>query len=227
MKRICASLAIVALAALAGGVSIMPACAAPPTVTPSPGYDARLQEQRARAGGYEPVVRRSETGFAAAREARFTTARIEAMPSAIAVSGCFSLALCVRLGFAVPAMAADYAGAISAYRRAHGLPAVKLDSRLNAVALKQARAMAASGSGQPQRRRQFFVARGGLAQIRGPRENIGAGFLKFCRNAEAMGKLRRPPRESPDGRARAGSASPSVDNPKSPYRKFWAMVITD
>jgi hypothetical protein len=33
---------VVALAALLGG----PALAAPPTVTPSPGYDARLQESR-------------------------------------------------------------------------------------------------------------------------------------------------------------------------------------
>jgi hypothetical protein len=35
-------LTIAALAALLGG----PALAAPPTVTPSPGYDARLQESR-------------------------------------------------------------------------------------------------------------------------------------------------------------------------------------
>ena len=52
----------------------------------------------------------------------------------------FLLALCCSLGFAASASAADYAGAISAYRRAHGLPAVQSDSRLNAVALKQAQA---------------------------------------------------------------------------------------
>jgi hypothetical protein len=34
-------------AALIGGVVAGPALAAPPTVVPSPGYDARLQEQRA------------------------------------------------------------------------------------------------------------------------------------------------------------------------------------
>jgi hypothetical protein len=33
--------------ALAGWASLIAAHAAPPTVTPSPGYDARLQEQRA------------------------------------------------------------------------------------------------------------------------------------------------------------------------------------
>jgi len=38
---------------------MVPANAAPPTVTPSPGYDARLQEQRAAAAAviYEPVMR--------------------------------------------------------------------------------------------------------------------------------------------------------------------------
>jgi hypothetical protein len=49
----------------------------------------------------------------------------------------FFLALAF-LGFAAAAHAADYAGAISAYRRAHGLAAVKSDSRLSDVALKQA-----------------------------------------------------------------------------------------
>jgi hypothetical protein len=39
-------------------------------------------------------------------------------------------------------------------------------------------------------------------------ENIGAGFLTF---AEMLKEWENS----------------SVDNPKSPYRKFWAMVITD
>jgi hypothetical protein len=43
MKR--TSVALVA--AFIGWLSLIPADAAPPTVTPSPGYDARLQEQRA------------------------------------------------------------------------------------------------------------------------------------------------------------------------------------
>ncbi len=36
-----------ALLALGGFAALAPARAAPPTVTPSPGYDARLQEQHA------------------------------------------------------------------------------------------------------------------------------------------------------------------------------------
>ena len=51
------------------------------------------------------------------------------------------LALIALISLTMPAMAADYASQISAYRRAHGLSAVKIDARLNAVALQQARAM--------------------------------------------------------------------------------------
>jgi hypothetical protein len=59
MKRFYASVAVAAAAAVAlgGWASLVPASAAPPTVTPSPGYDARLQEQRAASTIYEPVVR--------------------------------------------------------------------------------------------------------------------------------------------------------------------------
>jgi len=45
MKR--TGLAMLAIAVLAGSASLTSAHAVPPTATPSPGYDARLQEQRA------------------------------------------------------------------------------------------------------------------------------------------------------------------------------------
>ena len=45
MKR--NGLALMAMAALAVWGAPIPAHAVPPTATPSPGYDARLQEQRA------------------------------------------------------------------------------------------------------------------------------------------------------------------------------------
>jgi hypothetical protein len=51
MKRFHATLAIAVLAALGGWAS--PVDAAPPTATPSPGYDARLQEQRRAAVIYQ------------------------------------------------------------------------------------------------------------------------------------------------------------------------------
>jgi len=56
MKR--PGLALLAIAILAGWASLTPAHAVPPTVTPSPGYDARLQEQRAASRAAEvPVVK--------------------------------------------------------------------------------------------------------------------------------------------------------------------------
>jgi hypothetical protein len=55
---ILAALAIAVIGVFGGGAFMAPANAAPPTVTPSPGYDARLQEQRQRAAPtvYAPVV---------------------------------------------------------------------------------------------------------------------------------------------------------------------------
>jgi len=57
MKRSYTGRAGAAVMALAGWAWLAPASAAPPTVTPSPGYDARLQEQRAAASKvYEPAA---------------------------------------------------------------------------------------------------------------------------------------------------------------------------
>jgi hypothetical protein len=55
MRRICFSVAIGSVAALVGFALVAPVRAAPPTVTPTPGYDARLQEQRAAQTHYAPV----------------------------------------------------------------------------------------------------------------------------------------------------------------------------
>jgi len=56
MKR--TGLATLAIAVLAGWASLAPSHAVPPTATPSPGYDARLQEQRAASrAAVAPVVK--------------------------------------------------------------------------------------------------------------------------------------------------------------------------
>jgi hypothetical protein len=52
MKRILIALA--ATIAVTGGALLSPARAVPPTVTPSPGYDARLQESRS--GGSATII---------------------------------------------------------------------------------------------------------------------------------------------------------------------------
>src|SRR5450631_427616 len=72
----------------------------------------------------------------------FMTARIET-PVRFAMR---RYLLTLSLGFGGPVLAGDDTGAINAYRHAHGLPAVRLDGRLSAVALKQARAMASTGT---------------------------------------------------------------------------------
>jgi uncharacterized protein YkwD len=135
------------------------------------------------------------------------------------------LALAFSLGFIATAAAGDYAGEISAYRRAHGLPAVKSDGRLAAVALNQARAMAASGAVSHNAAGNFAMRVAPLRKSRAA-ENIGAGFLSF---AEMLKQWEHSSGHRENllmaGARRVGVAS--VDNPKSPYRKFWAMVITD
>jgi len=137
----------------------------------------------------------------------------------------FLLALSLGPGFVAPAAAADYASAISAYRRAHGLPAVRLDSRLSAVALKQAHAMASTGTVSHSAGGSFVTRVASLRKSRAA-ENIGAGFISFS-------EMLKQWEDSAGHRAnllmvgarRVGVAA--VGNPKSPYRKFWAMVITD
>jgi uncharacterized protein YkwD len=135
------------------------------------------------------------------------------------------LALCLIVVFAASASAADYAGAISAFRRAHGLPAVKLDGKLNAAALKQAQAMAATGSISHSAAGSFSSRMAPLRKSRAA-ENIGAGFLTF---AEMLKEWEKSPGHRGNlllpGMRRVGVAF--VDNQKSPYRKFWAMVISD
>jgi uncharacterized protein YkwD len=135
------------------------------------------------------------------------------------------LALSFSLAFAVAAKAADYAGEISAYRHVHGLPAVKLVGRPNAVALKQAQAMASTGTVGHSAGGDFSSRIAGLRKSRAG-ENIGAHFLSFAEMLKQWGDSAGH-RENPlmAGARRVSIAS--VDNPKSPYRKFCAMVITD
>ena len=129
------------------------------------------------------------------------------------------------LVWALPAQAADYAGQISAFRRAHGLSAVALDGKLNAVALYQAKAMSDSGKVSHDVGGLFPKRIASLRKAKAA-ENIAAGFLTFPEtlkqwedSAGHRENLLMP------GAKKVGVAF--VANPKSPYRMFWAMVITD
>ena len=129
------------------------------------------------------------------------------------------------LSFASMAHADSIAGQVSAYRRAHGLTTVRMDGRLNALALQQAQAMAA--------RESVSHTAGGLFQTRvaGLRrrlaaENIAAGFFTF---GETLKQWEDSAGHRENllmvGARRIGVAS--VSKPSSPYRRFWAMIITD
>ncbi len=136
------------------------------------------------------------------------------------------VAALVLLSFAHgPVLASDYATSISVYRRAHGLPAVKSDRALEAVALRQAQAMSAAGQVTHTVGGAFTTRIAGLRRSRAA-ENIGAGFLSFTEMFRQWQESRGH-RENllMPGARRVGVAS--VANARSPYRRFWAMVITD
>ena len=125
----------------------------------------------------------------------------------------------------MPAVAGDHASQISAYRRAHGLSAVRADSKLDAVALRQAQAMASSGTISHSAAGSFSARVAPLRKSRAA-ENIAAGFLSFAEtlkqwedSAGHRANLLMP------GAKKVGVASAA--NARSPYRMFWAMVITD
>jgi uncharacterized protein YkwD len=134
-----------------------------------------------------------------------------------------SIVLIVNL--TIPAMAADYASQISAYRRAHGLSAVRMDSRLSAVARQQARAMASRGVVNHTVAGNFTVRVAGLRK-RLAAENIAAGFATFSETLKQW-EDSAGHRENllMAGAHKVGIAS--AVNRRSPYGVFWAMVITD
>lgn len=123
------------------------------------------------------------------------------------------------------AHAAGCAAQISAYRRAHGLSAVRDDAALDRIARRQAAAMARAEVVNHTVDGNFFV-RIKPVHRRLAAENVAAGFLT-C--AETIKQWDASPghRENlriPAAR-RVGVAS--VAKPSSPYRRFWAMEITD
>lgn len=135
------------------------------------------------------------------------------------------LACSVAAVLCAPARAADYASEISAFRRTHKLSSVVQDSKLAAVALVQAQAMSASGKVSHDVGGPFSVRVSKLRKSKAA-ENIAAGFISFSETLKQW-------EDSPGHRAnllmpgarKVGVAS--VANPKSPYRMFWAMVISD
>ena len=116
---------------------------------------------------------------------------------------------------------------VSDYRRAHGLPPVELDPALNAVAERQARAMAGANllSHEVAGALPARLAAAG-ADRRAPIENVSAGYSSF---PAALGGWERSPHHNenllfPPVR-RMGIAAAAA--PGTRYKTFWSLVMTN
>jgi len=123
------------------------------------------------------------------------------------------------------AHAEDMAEMISRYRREHGLSSVRIDPQLTAVAERQAKAMAASGT------MDHSVAGSFASRISGvgsgvAAENIAAGTHSW---AETFRMWQNSPGHNANllqsRAARVGFAV--ARNDQTRYKTFWAMVIAE
>src|SRR5882672_747111 len=123
------------------------------------------------------------------------------------------------------AHADDRADMISRYRREHGLSVVKTDPQLTAIAERQAKAMAASGT------MDHGVAGSFASRISGAgtgmaAENIAAGTKTW---AETFRTWQTSPGHNANLlQSRADSVGIAVArNEQTRYKTFWAMVIAE
>jgi hypothetical protein len=134
--------------------------------------------------------------------------------------------ICFLLGLMIAASSAraeDITAMISQYRREHGLPAVKMDARLTAVAERQAKAMASSGI-MDHDVAGSFASRIGGANMTPAAENIAAGTktwadtLRIWKASAGHNKNLLL--------ADADSLGVAVArNENTQYKVYWAMVI--
>jgi len=136
----------------------------------------------------------------------------------------------VALGVIVAIMttvahAEDMAEMISQYRREHGLSTVKIDPQLTAIAERQAKAMAASGT------MDHSVAGSFASRLSGVRtgmaaENIAAGTHTWPETFRTWQKS--PGHNENLLLSRADSVGVAVArNEQTRYKTYWAMVIAD
>jgi hypothetical protein len=123
------------------------------------------------------------------------------------------------------AHAEDMAEVISRYRREHGLSTVKTDPRLTAIAEKQAKAMAASGTMDHSVAGSFSSRMSG-ARVGMAAENIAAGTKTWAETFRAW--QTSPGHNSNLLQARADSVGVAVArNEQTRYKTYWAMVIAE
>ncbi len=133
---------------------------------------------------------------------------------------CFLLGVMIAVS---PACAEDITAMISQYRREHGLPAVKTDAKLTAVAVRQAQAMASSGIMDHNVAGSFASRIAGI-NTASAAENIAAGtktwgetLRMWKASAGHNQNLLRPDSDS------IGVAVAYNENTR--YKAYWAMVI--
>jgi hypothetical protein len=131
--------------------------------------------------------------------------------------------LIVTAGAATAARAEDITAMISQYRRTHGLPALKVDPKLTAVAERQAQAMARSGI-MDHDVDGSFASRISTANVVTGAENIAAGTatwsdtLRMWKESAGHNKNLLTP-----GADIVGVAVARNENTR--YKTYWAMVI--
>lgn len=137
---------------------------------------------------------------------------------------CFLLSFVLAMMTAVSSAGAeDIIALISQYRREHGLPAVKMDAKLTAVATRQAQAMATSGI-MDHDVAGSFASRIAGANMTPAAENIAAGTKTWAETLRIW-------KESAGHNANlllrdADSIGVAVArNENTRYKVYWAMVI--
>jgi hypothetical protein len=135
------------------------------------------------------------------------------------------MAIAGAIAAATLAHAEDMSEMISRYRREHGLSSVKTDPQLTAIAQRQAKAMADSGTMDHSVAGSFGSRMSG-AGVGVAAENIAAG-------TKTWGETFRIWQNSPGHnanllQARADSVGVAVArNEQTQYKTFWAMVIAE
>jgi hypothetical protein len=134
--------------------------------------------------------------------------------------------ICFLLGLMIAgssARAEDITAMISQYRREHGLPAVKTDARLTAVAVRQAQAMASSGIMDHDVAGSFASRIAGV-NTASAAENIAAGTKTW---ADTLRIWKASPGHNTNLlRPDADIVGVAVaHNENTQYKTYWAMVI--
>ncbi len=136
-----------------------------------------------------------------------------------------ALSILLLIAASTAAWPADYATQVSAYRRSHGLGAVKTDPALTAAAQRQAAAMARAGGISHDIAGSFGSRIGGLGAGRAA-ENVAAGQGTFAATMKQWDESSGHKRNLlMTGATRIGVGS--ATNAASRYKTFWALIIAN